>query len=403
MTYQAPQRRIVGCKPALTIRAAGLATMVLAILAARSCYLSLGHHAGGQSVLRPGQCPSAPMTEEDRVLLLQDHPLARKLCNMAPCDRWKLLASIPLGFNAHHPQGLLRIDNRRPGAPSVIGSGEFLMTTVDPHEKMGYLIRFVSEKEHIRLVSQTAISFGEQYHPGGMDYDPRNGRVWFAVSEYHPGGTSTIVEVNPFSEPLEIREAFHLDDHIGTMMCDTGGESLHLYMIDWTTAIYCVSVRGEEAVSQGVRLSGRYKFKPDGTSEYQDCKNLEEHFFLCAGKEGGLLGASKPGRLAICYANVERSVRRRDPNEIGDYDTVPFEIVKEFEAPFISPEGRLERSYRIGSVPFTYNATDFTLAENEAGEDVLLLYGVPQDRWNAHLVVLEIPLSSPPLGALQRE
>ena len=74
---------------------------------------------------------------------------------------------------------------------------------------------------------------------------------------------------------------------------------------------------------------------------------------------------------------------------------MPFQVVKEFRVPFVSQEGRLSNEYRVGYIPFTYNATDFEIGQNEMGEEVVLLYGTPHDGKASHLIALEVPLTTP--------
>lgn len=193
---------------------------------------------------------------------------------------------------------------------------------------------------------------------------------------------------------LKINKAFSINDHIGTMMCDVFDQSLNLYMVDWNVSIYSVRARGTNAIADGTSLSDVYRFRLTESYEYQDCKQLGGHFFLCAGKEGGVLGVCKPGRLVIIYADVQRAIYLQDEPNSLKYSSVPFQVVREFRVPFVSPGGKLSNEYRIGYIPFTYNATEFDVGQNDEGEEVVLLYGTPQDGKSSHLITLEVPLNT---------
>ena len=252
------------------------------------------------AVLCKGNFPGKELSQENLARLIENLPNVRALYYMRPYISWKLKQSIALGFDAYHPQGLLKIDKYKE-ILSKKDSSDFLMTTVDKRDRVGYLIRFECNREVVQPIERTPISIGLQIHPGGMDYDVKKGLVWFALAEYHKQGPSTIVSVNPYADDLRVDRHFLINDHIGTMMCDAFDQSLNLYLVDWSVSIYTVRVRGDHAIPEQASLSNLYKFRLTEDYEYQDCKHLGGHFFLCAGKAGGVLGYCKPGRLVILY------------------------------------------------------------------------------------------------------
>lgn len=187
--------------------------------------------------------------------------------------RWNLMATIPLRFNAFHPQGLLKIGD------------SFLLSAVDIREKTrklkkgaydrtpgvgtGYLFRF-DESGHLK--KQLIVGDGPIYHPGGIDTDGQS--IWMPVAEYRPNSHSIIYKIDPKS--WKAVEAFRIDDHIGDLVYNK--DSNTLIGMNWDSRIiYEWSIEG--------KLLRKLNNKNDKLA-FQDCKYAGENALICSGVKG---------------------------------------------------------------------------------------------------------------------
>ncbi|TVY11781.1 DUF6454 family protein [Paenibacillus cremeus] len=129
--------------------------------------------------------------------------------------KWELKQAIPLQFNNHHAQGMLRIGDlfymssvelsewpKRYDVPSVDGFDR------TPGVGMGHLFVFDLQGE---LVQDVMLGEGDAYHPGGIDWDGTS--IWVPVAEYRPQSRSLMYRVN--LQTLKAEIAFRVPDHIG--------------------------------------------------------------------------------------------------------------------------------------------------------------------------------------------
>lgn len=111
---------------------------------------------------------------------------------------WHLEATVPLAFDAHHPQGLTR-------------HGElWWLTTVDIERERGHVLAF---DDGGTLVHDVAVGSGPRFHPGG--FDVRGDTLTVAVAEYRPSSSTIVVAVD--ARTLEVTERFVVDDHLGAV------------------------------------------------------------------------------------------------------------------------------------------------------------------------------------------
>src|SRR5207248_4416909 len=104
---------------------------------------------------------------------------------------WKPVASIPISFRTHHPQGMVKI-----GDQFIVSSVEIRVPTrrlthiVDGYDRdagegVGHLFKIDVAG---RLLADLRLGDGTIYHPGGIDYDGRH--IWVPVAEYRPNSRS---------------------------------------------------------------------------------------------------------------------------------------------------------------------------------------------------------------------
>lgn len=123
-------------------------------------------------------------------------PVETALAAASRSSSWHLEATVPLTFDAHHPQGLTR-------------HGElWWLTTVDIERERGHLLAF---DDAGALVHDVGVGSGPRFHPGG--FDVRGDTLTVAVAEYRPASSTVVITVDPVT--LEVTDRFAVDDHLG--------------------------------------------------------------------------------------------------------------------------------------------------------------------------------------------
>ncbi|NDD64630.1 MAG: hypothetical protein EBZ36_11760 [Acidobacteria bacterium] len=190
---------------------------------------------------------------------------------------WELVATVPLRFNAHHPQGMVRV-----GEDLFLSAVEVTRATRswqrpagrfdrDEGAGIGHLFRFNMRGE---LLADLRIGEGSIYHPGGIDYDGRH--IWIPVAEYRPNSRSIIYRVEPAG--LRVEEVCRFDDHLGGIVHQT--EKRRLAGLSWgARRLYWLNgcrLRSESTAT--ARL-----INPSFYIDYQDCHYLGQGEILCGG------------------------------------------------------------------------------------------------------------------------
>lgn len=191
--------------------------------------------------------------------------------------RWRQVGAIPLRFNAHHPQGMVRIGEdlylsavevtrqTRPLPPSDSGR----LYDRDEGAGRGHLIRF---NLHGEQLFDLELGEGSIYHPGGIDFDGRH--LWVPVAEYRPESRSIIYRIDPFTpDRPTVKEVVRLDDHIGGIVHWT--EERTLFGISWGS-------RRFHLLRPGTTLR-RTLLNPSFYIDYQDCHYLGQGEVICGG------------------------------------------------------------------------------------------------------------------------
>ena len=203
--------------------------------------------------------------------------IAERFGQLTSASTWTLVETIPLDFDAFHPQGMVRV-----GADFVVSSVEVRRAPArypspvdgfdrDTGEGVGHLFRISGHGQRLRDV---IIGEGTLYHPSGLDYDGE--AIWLAAAEYRPGGRSVIYRVD--AATLDLRELFRFTDHLGAVAYDT--DRRILLGMSWGSRQF---VRWPEPLAGRTARPASRQRNPSFHLDYQDCKALGAGQVLCGG------------------------------------------------------------------------------------------------------------------------
>jgi hypothetical protein len=164
---------------------------------------------------------------------------------------------LPLRFDAHHPQGMARID------------GTWWISTVDITRAEGWVLAVDATTGH--LLDRRAVGDDVRFHPGGMDFDGT--ALWVACAEYKPRSTATIARLDPrTSGPPEV--VFAVDDHVGAVI--RLGPDGELVGWNWGSRRFL-----RWSATDGTELARARN--PGHFVDHQDGQWLEDDLVLCGG------------------------------------------------------------------------------------------------------------------------
>ena len=193
---------------------------------------------------------------------------------------WRPIARTPLGFSAHHPQGMVKI-----GDALFVSSVEIKTRTRrfpepvgrydrDAGAGVGHLFKLNAAGS---LIADLKLGEGSIYHPGGIDWDGRY--IWVPVAEYRPNSRSIVYRVDP--RTLEVAEVLRVEDHLGAIVRNSDDNTLHA--VSWgSRRFYRWTLDGGGRVTDA-RTSGRPTRNTSHYVDYQDCKYAGAARMLCTG------------------------------------------------------------------------------------------------------------------------
>jgi Family of unknown function (DUF6454) len=195
---------------------------------------------------------------------------------------WKLIASVPIKFTTHHPQGMVKIGNAL-----FVSSVEIKVRTRrlpqpsggydrDAGEGTGHLFKIDLEGN---LVGDLRLGEGAIYHPGGLDYDGRH--IWVPVAEYRPNSRSIVYRVDP--ETMKATEVFRFADHLGAIVVNSDDNALH--GMSWgSRRFYRWTLDADGRVTNADASPASLRtLNPSHYVDYQDCKYAGDRSMLCTG------------------------------------------------------------------------------------------------------------------------
>ena len=208
--------------------------------------------------------------------------LAERVQRLTRDSAWKPVASIPVAFPTHHPQGLVRVGDR-----FFVSSVEVRVPTVrfgkpvDGYDRgtgqgIGHLFEMTMTGE---LIRDLTLGEGSMYHPGGIDYDGRH--IWVSVAEYRPNGRSIVYRIDP--ETMKAVEMFRYPDHLGAIVHNTDDRTLH--GVSWgSRRFYQWTLDRDGRVTNAtVPPESLRRSNPSHYVDYQDCKYVGSRRMLCSG------------------------------------------------------------------------------------------------------------------------
>jgi hypothetical protein len=220
--------------------------------------------------------------------------IAATVLAMTRSTAWELVGEVALAFDAHHPQGMVRID------------GSWWISTVDLDARRGSVLVVDGEG---RLVDEVPVGDDRCYHPGGIDFDGT--ALWVAAAEYRPDSTAVIQRLQPGRSP---ELAFTVDDHVGAVArCGPEGD-----LVGWSWG----SRRFFRWQVDGTLVAER--INPGLFVDHQDCQWLGSGLMLCGGVAAVSLAQGMGWLGGIGLLDVDALSMARD---------VPF--------PMYSPSGRV--------------------------------------------------------------
>jgi hypothetical protein len=237
--------------------------------------------------------------------------VAERVQKLTRAVRWQLMAEIPIAFKTHHPQGMVKI-----GDVFYVSSVEITKPTTrypelregydrDTGEGVGHLFK-VDAKGN--LIADLKLGEGSIYHPGGIDYDGRH--IWVPVAEYRPNSRAIVYRVDP--EKMTSTEVFRFADHVGGIVHNTDGRTLHgvswgsRRLYKWTLG-RDGKVANAGAAPEKLRVPNRSHY-----IDYQDCHYLGGRRMLCSGLNNYRMKADGPafplGGLEIVDLKTDQAV-----------------------------------------------------------------------------------------------
>ncbi len=216
------------------------------------------------------------------VAFAQGRLISERFQQLTRASEWHLLASLPVNFNTHHPQGMVKI-----GEDFYVSSVEVTQPTKrfaeaqngfdrDTGTGIGHLFKFDNKGN---LIADLRLGEGTMYHPGGIDYDGKF--IWVSVAEYRPNSRSIIYRVDPGT--MKATEIFRYADHIGGIIHDTESHTLH--GVSWGSRWFyrwTLNPRGRVTNARTPPAKLRQR-NPSFYIDYQDCKYLGRGEMLCGG------------------------------------------------------------------------------------------------------------------------
>jgi hypothetical protein len=195
---------------------------------------------------------------------------------------WKPVATVPIRFTTHHPQGMVKIGNT-----FFVSSVEVKIPTLrlplpigghdrTPGQGTGHLFKF---DEGGNLIADLKLGQGAIYHPGGIDYDGTH--IWVPVAEYRPNSRSIVYRVDP--ETMRPTEMFRFADHIGAIVHNTDDRTLH--GVSWGSRRFYRWTFGRDGTvtNAGIAPEKLRTLNPSYYVDYQDCKYAGARRMLCTG------------------------------------------------------------------------------------------------------------------------
>ena len=211
-----------------------------------------------------------------------DIAVSDRLKQVTRTTPWKQVGTIPVNFDTHHPQGMVKI-----GDVYYVSSVEIITPTKrfpvavggydrDTGEGKGHLFRIDAKGN---LLADLPLGEGSIYHPGGIDFDGKY--IWVPVAEYRPNSKSIVYKVDP--KTMKAEEVFRYGDHIGGVVHNTDDGALH--GVSWGSRRFYRWLLDKQLKVTNANVAPEELRKPNRSHyiDYQDCKFVGRSEMLCSG------------------------------------------------------------------------------------------------------------------------
>jgi hypothetical protein len=208
--------------------------------------------------------------------------VADRVMRLARDSAWTAAGAVPIGFDTHHPQGMVKIGDafyvssveiteRTKRFPQPVGGYDR-----DPGAGIAHLFKIDGNGQRL-----ADLTLGENtiYHPGGIDYDGTS--IWVPVAEYRPNSRSIVYRVDPAT--MKATEVFRFPDHIGAIVHNTDDRTLH--GVSWgARRFYRWTLDKSGRVTNAALAPEKLRrLNPSHYLDYQDCKYAGGRRMLCTG------------------------------------------------------------------------------------------------------------------------
>jgi len=208
--------------------------------------------------------------------------IAERVMKLTRDSSWKPVASVPIKFTTHHPQGMVKIgDTFFVSSVEIKVPARRLTNPVDGYDRdtgdgVGHLFKIDMTG---KLIADVTLGQATMYHPGGLDYDGQS--IWVPVAEYRPNSRSIVYRVDP--KTMKPTEMFRFADHIGAIVHNTDDHTLH--GVSWGSRRFYRWTLGSDGRVTNADAPPE-KLRTLNTShylDYQDCKYVGRRRMLCTG------------------------------------------------------------------------------------------------------------------------
>ena len=216
------------------------------------------------------------------VAVAADLAVSDRLKQVTRATPWKQTGTIPVTFNTHHPQGMVKI-----GDTYYVSSVEIITPTKrfpapvggydrDTGEGKGHLFKIDAKGN---LLADLPLGEGSIYHPGGIDFDGEY--IWVPVAEYRPNSRAIIYRVDP--KTMKAEEVFRYGDHVGGIVHDTDENTLN--GVSWGSRRFYRWTLDRQGKVTNASVAPEELRKPNRSLyiDYQDCKFVGRGEMLCSG------------------------------------------------------------------------------------------------------------------------
>jgi Family of unknown function (DUF6454) len=262
--------------------------------------------AGGGAVTANAANPASQLSGVARTEQASDTALASDFGALDRNTRWQLVSKLKLSFPTFHTEGIAFAGDRiflsavqiiEPTVKYPTPQGGYDRT---PGKGIGHL--FVMDRKG-NLEKDIVLGEGDEYHPGGIDFDGKN--IWVPVAQYRPDSSATIYRID--ASTLQVHKQFKVKDHFGGIV------------LDKTTGRLVGNTWGSRRFAEWT-LTGKQLSTWDNTSffiDYQDCQYVPIGKMICGGvtglpqtpAAGGVTANYELGGLALIDLRTHKVLR----------------------------------------------------------------------------------------------